>query len=65
VAEKPSDSFVSDYLSQQRDAYRKQILGQSAFPATGNTGATSLTPPEPEVGFLGGVIDFLSRPLSN
>ena len=60
MAEKPSDSFVSDYLSQQRDVYKKQILGQSAFPATGGN---SLTLPEPEVGVLGGVIDFLSRPL--
>ena len=64
MAEKPSDSFVSDYLSQQRDAYRKQILGSSALPTAGvATGATSLTRPEPEVGFLGGLIDTLSRPL--
>jgi hypothetical protein len=60
MAEKPYDSFVSDYLARQREAYRQQIMGQSGAPSTP---PSNLRSPEPEVGFLGGVIDFFSRPL--
>jgi hypothetical protein len=60
VAEKPYDSFVADYLARQREAYRQQIMGQSGAPSTP---PSNLRSPEPEVGFLGGVIDFFSRPL--
>lgn len=60
MAEKPSDSFVSDYIAQQRDVYKQQIMGQTP---KGISDPTPLKPQVPEMGFLGGVIDFLSRPL--
>jgi len=63
VSERPSDSFLSDYLKSQREVYKQQLLS-SASPTAGSVGDVKPPAmPEPEMGFLGGVIDFLSRPL--
>ena len=62
MAEPPSDSFVSDYLAKQREVYLNQLQGNAVQqPAIGDVEPP--TGPEPEMGALGGVIDFLSRPL--
>jgi hypothetical protein len=63
MSDTSGNSSVSDYLKNQQDVYLKQLRGSRPAPAT-STGLPNLPgPPEPEVGFLGGVIDFLSRPL--
>lgn len=62
MAEKPTDSFVSDYIKKQRDIYAQQFAAQKQQPVV-NVGESPLKPAEPEVGPLGKVIDFLSRPL--
>ena len=62
MAEPPSDSFVSDYLAKQREVYLNQLQGNVVQqPAIGDVEPPAM--PEPEMGVLGGVIDFLSRPL--
>ena len=62
MAEKPSDSFVSDYLAKQREVYLNQLQGNAVQqPAIGDVEPP--TGPEPKMNALSGVIDFLSRPL--
>jgi hypothetical protein len=61
MAEKPNDSFVSDYLAKQRESYLQQLQSSSLPTPIGDVEPPAQ--PEPEVGFLGGVIDTLSRPL--
>ena len=61
MAEKPTDSFVSDYIKKQREIYRQQLMPEQDVAVDRNV--TPPTPPEPEVGPLGKVIDFISRPL--
>ncbi len=61
MAEKPNDSFVSDYLAKQGEVYLQQL--QSASLPTPIGDVEPPAQPEPEMGFWGGVIDFLSRPL--
>lgn len=61
MAEPPNDSFVSDYLAKQRDVYLQQLQANQLPSSIGDVEPPAM--PEPEMGFLGGVIDFLSRPL--
>lgn len=61
MAEQPGDSFVSDYLAKQREVYLQQLQPAQLQPPIGEVEAPAM--PEPEMGFWGGVIDFLSRPL--
>jgi len=63
VSDPSSDSFVSDYVKRQREAYAQQLLGGSGLPPVSGTGATPGVAREPEMGTLGKVIDFVSRPL--
>lgn len=59
----PSDSFLSDYLAQQRETYKQQILSASQVSRPGISDSKPVAQPAPETGFLGGLIDFVSRPL--
>ena len=63
MSDPSSDSFVSDYVKRQREAYAQQLLGGSGLPPVSATGATPGVAREPEMGTLGKVIDFVSRPL--
>lgn len=63
MSDPSSDSFVSDYVKRQREAYAQQLLGSSAPPPVSTGEATPGVAREPEMGTFGKVIDFLSRPL--
>jgi len=63
VSDTSDSSFVSDYLQKQQQVYLDQLRNAYRPSSAGSGTAPPIKLPEPETGFLGGVIDFLSRPL--